>query len=127
MLMTIPGARVQYEDGRILVRMARCGACGREWNDALISGVTPAPSARCPWEHLHVAPAEQAEGRQGLISALASGVGDGALDEVVHEVHAEQASADNNGGAWEQVAFLIEALGPEEARCTVEQARREAT
>lgn len=30
-----------------------CGTCGRSWNDAIITGSTPAPSARCPFEHWH--------------------------------------------------------------------------
>jgi hypothetical protein len=30
-----------------------CGTCGRTWDDALVTGVTPAPSARCPFEAQH--------------------------------------------------------------------------
>lgn len=41
------------DDGRERVEIATCGTCGRSWNDAAISGRTPAPSARCPFEHYH--------------------------------------------------------------------------
>ena len=48
------GARAQYDDdGRMKVDKMRCGSCGRVWNDALITGRTPAPSARCPYESFH--------------------------------------------------------------------------
>jgi hypothetical protein len=30
-----------------------CGTCGRTWDDAVPTGVTPAPSARCPFEYEH--------------------------------------------------------------------------
>ncbi len=30
-----------------------CGTCHRSWNDAIITGSTPAPSARCPFEYWH--------------------------------------------------------------------------
>jgi hypothetical protein len=30
-----------------------CGTCGRTWDDAVITSMTPAPSARCPFESLH--------------------------------------------------------------------------
>lgn len=46
------GARAQRDDA-VVVRMATCGNCGVSWNDALITGRTPAPSARCPYEHIH--------------------------------------------------------------------------
>lgn len=43
------------EDGRHepVMEVATCGACGRSWNDALITSRTPAPSARCPFEYEH--------------------------------------------------------------------------
>lgn len=33
-----------------------CGACGRSWDDAVSSALTPAPSARCPFEYDHGEP-----------------------------------------------------------------------
>lgn len=33
--------------------LATCGHCGRTWDDGIVSGVTPAPSARCPFENSH--------------------------------------------------------------------------
>lgn len=30
-----------------------CGECGRTWDDAVPTSWTPAPSARCPFEHFH--------------------------------------------------------------------------
>ena len=32
---------------------ATCGTCGRTWDDSIITGMTPAPSARCPFEYFH--------------------------------------------------------------------------
>jgi len=32
---------------------ATCGTCGLSWDDAVITGMTPAPSARCPFEAFH--------------------------------------------------------------------------
>lgn len=50
----IPGARTRRDDdGTPVVELATCGVCGRTWNDAAISSVTPVPSGRCPFEHLH--------------------------------------------------------------------------
>jgi hypothetical protein len=48
------GAREQLDDdGNVIDEPVTCGTCGREWNDALITSRTPAPSARCPYEDLH--------------------------------------------------------------------------
>lgn len=30
-----------------------CGYCGRSWDDAIVTGWTPAPSGRCPFEYYH--------------------------------------------------------------------------
>ncbi len=30
-----------------------CGTCGRSWDDAVVTGMTPAPSGRCPFEQYH--------------------------------------------------------------------------
>ena len=43
------GARLGW-DG---VSTAVCGTCHESWDDALVSSITPAPSARCPFEHEH--------------------------------------------------------------------------
>jgi hypothetical protein len=48
------------EMGDVIERMAECGTCGFVWNDARISGITPAPSARCPVEDEHEERAELA-------------------------------------------------------------------
>lgn len=32
---------------------ATCGNCGRSWDDAIGTELTPAPSARCPFEYYH--------------------------------------------------------------------------
>lgn len=48
------GARPQRDDeGNVIVDTVTCGTCGRSWNDALITGRTPAPSGRCPYEYIH--------------------------------------------------------------------------
>lgn len=33
--------------------LATCGACGRTWDDGIPTAWTPAPAARCPFEHAH--------------------------------------------------------------------------
>lgn len=48
------GATPQLDDnGNTKVQMSTCGNCGMSWNDALITGTTPAPSGRCPYEYIH--------------------------------------------------------------------------
>lgn len=48
------GATPQIDDdGKVVEDMATCGTCGKTWNDALITGTTPTPSARCPYEYIH--------------------------------------------------------------------------
>lgn len=32
---------------------ATCGDCGRSWDDAIVTSMTPAPAARCPFESFH--------------------------------------------------------------------------
>lgn len=39
------------EDGE--VRWYTCGTCGRSWDDAFITGRTPTPAGRCPFEAEH--------------------------------------------------------------------------
>ena len=44
----------QYDDdGGAITRPTTCGICGRTWDDARITSVTPAPAARCPFEPWH--------------------------------------------------------------------------
>ena len=33
--------------------LARCGSCGRYWDDGKVTEMTPAPAARCPFESFH--------------------------------------------------------------------------
>jgi hypothetical protein len=30
-----------------------CCTCGRSWDNAIITGLTPVPAARCPFEYFH--------------------------------------------------------------------------
>ena len=32
---------------------ATCGTCGLTWDDGVVTSMTPAPSARCPFEAFH--------------------------------------------------------------------------
>ena len=32
---------------------ATCGTCGVSWDDVKVTSITPAPSARCPFESFH--------------------------------------------------------------------------
>jgi hypothetical protein len=38
---------------RSFTHPATCGTCGRTWDDGHVTSVTPAPSARCPFEGWH--------------------------------------------------------------------------
>lgn len=49
----VPGT-AEYLNAR---ELAHCGTCGRSWDDAVVTSITPAPSGRCPFEHFH--PAEE--------------------------------------------------------------------
>ncbi len=33
--------------------LTTCGTCGRHWDDDIVTGITPAPSGRCPFEYYH--------------------------------------------------------------------------
>lgn len=33
--------------------LTTCGTCNRQWDDAVVTSWTPAPSARCPFEYFH--------------------------------------------------------------------------
>lgn len=46
-------ARYLQRTGRTLHDLCTCGTCGRVWDDSHGSAVTPAPSARCPFEYSH--------------------------------------------------------------------------
>jgi len=53
-LTPVAGATPTYDDnGLERVEIATCGTCGRSWNDAAVSSMTPAPSGRCPFEYEH--------------------------------------------------------------------------
>jgi hypothetical protein len=53
-LTPVPGAEPRFDDeGHEIVDVATCGVCGRSWNDAAVSSVTPVPSGRCPFEYEH--------------------------------------------------------------------------
>ena len=53
-LTAVPGAEPRYDDdGREIVHVATCGHCGRSWNDAAVSEITPVPAGRCPFEYDH--------------------------------------------------------------------------
>jgi hypothetical protein len=56
-----PAFRFRYHQGVRYVApwepapdtFARCGSCGRAWDDDKPTGLTPTPSARCPFEGWH--------------------------------------------------------------------------
>lgn len=43
----------RYERTHPDAAVTTCGECGRSWDDAVVTGWTPAPSARCPFEYEH--------------------------------------------------------------------------
>lgn len=40
--------------GDVAQDKATCGTCGLSWDDAVSTSMTPAPSARCPFENFHI-------------------------------------------------------------------------
>ena len=36
--------------------IATCGDCGRSWDDSIVTSMTPAPAARCPFEGMRRLP-----------------------------------------------------------------------
>ena len=63
-LTPVPGATARFDDdGNEIVDVLTCGhpSCGRSWNDAAISEVTPVPAGRCPFEYEHAASDEEIE------------------------------------------------------------------
>ncbi len=50
---------IENSEGRIelievhIPRIYTDGNCGLSWDDSIITGMTPAPSARCPFEYFH--------------------------------------------------------------------------
>jgi hypothetical protein len=43
----------RYAESHPNADLATCGACGRTWDDAVVTSWTPVPSARCPFEYEH--------------------------------------------------------------------------
>jgi hypothetical protein len=43
-------------DAQLPPGWAECGTCGRAWNDAEPTSITPTPSGRCPFEYDHQEP-----------------------------------------------------------------------
>jgi hypothetical protein len=41
---------------------ATCGECGRSWDDAEVTSMTPTPAARCPFEAFHAPEGSEVEG-----------------------------------------------------------------
>ena len=33
--------------------LCTCGSCGRSWDDGKVTGMTPTPAGRCPFEYFH--------------------------------------------------------------------------
>ena len=42
-----------HDDGTDNRDLMTCGDCERTWDDSVITSMTPAPSARCPFEYFH--------------------------------------------------------------------------
>lgn len=47
------GKRRHDADGAPIEDIATCGHCGRSWDDAVITDITPTPAGRCPFEYDH--------------------------------------------------------------------------
>jgi hypothetical protein len=44
---------VHKNRGEGMTAIATCGNCGLSWDDSIVTSLTPAPSARCPFEGFH--------------------------------------------------------------------------
>lgn len=93
----LPGEAIVYfdDDGKPKVDMATCGHCGRTWNDALGTSITPAPSARCPFEYEHVYEDDEEDD-----------------EEVVAEAHGFRVTITRSAGKDKAVVILVD--GPDE-------------
>ena len=51
----VKASTFRRDDAGDLIRssLATCGTCGRSWDDSIVTSLTPAPSARCPFEYYH--------------------------------------------------------------------------
>lgn len=50
--------------------IVKCGHCNRSWDDSIATSLTPAPSARCPFEYQHKYPEVVKRGPDPLAVAL---------------------------------------------------------
>lgn len=57
--------------------------------------------------------------RDLLAFARHHGISSDDLDEIVHELVSEQATQINNGGLEAQLSYLLDAIGPAQARTTL--------
>ena len=79
-LTRVPGAEPVYdENGAERVNVLTCGYCEKSWNDAAVSGRTPVPSGRCPFEDDHFALASEVGSIQIItdVCLYDDGFGDG--------------------------------------------------
>lgn len=49
------------ERGQKAKDKATCGHCGLSWDDGEVTGITPTPSGRCPFEYFHLYPEDECE------------------------------------------------------------------
>lgn len=47
-----PGSK-RWKDADDRLELAYCGTCRRYWDDGKVTGMTPVPSGRCPFEYYH--------------------------------------------------------------------------
>lgn len=43
-----------FKPGQPAEDRATCGHCGLSWDDGKVTGWTPAPGGRCPFEYYHI-------------------------------------------------------------------------
>jgi hypothetical protein len=57
-----PDYEVQpLKPGEPAIDKCRCYTCGLAWDDGIVTGITPAPGARCPFEPFHIEEEDEAE------------------------------------------------------------------
>lgn len=71
-----------------------CLGCGRAWNDAKVTSVTPTPSARCPFEDLHLYDDDD----------------DGALTRAELDVIADAITTGDAPGEWAPIVRKLNAM-----------------
>jgi len=88
---------------------ATCGTCGLSWDDGKVTSMTPAPSARCPFEAFHRYP-EKVKAPSLKLREFAVRVALKAMVDRLHTVEADESRTEYEHGVVETAAAVIQDL-----------------